>query len=43
MNVSETIKTRTSLRVYDDRMIADSDLDSGAYSRKSAALFDYCN
>ena len=27
MNVSETIKTRTSLRVYDDRMIADSDLD----------------
>ena len=27
MNVSETIKTRTSLRVYDDRMITDSDLD----------------
>ncbi|MBS6518753.1 MAG: nitroreductase family protein [Clostridium sp.] len=27
MNLSDTIKARTSLRVYDDRMISDSDLD----------------
>ena len=27
MNISEVIKNRTSLRVYDDRMIEDQDLE----------------
>ena len=27
MNISEVIKNRTSLRVYDDRMIEDRDLE----------------
>ena len=27
MNISEVIKNRTSLRVYDDRMVEDQDLE----------------
>ena len=32
MNISEVIKNRTSLRVYDDRMVEDQDLDNLSHS-----------
>lgn len=48
MNISEVIKNRTSLRVYDDRMIEDQDLEKilgggvpGSHCREPAVIFDH--
>ena len=46
MNISEVIKNRTSLRVYDDRMVEDQDLEKileaaslAPHCRESAVIF----
>ena len=48
MNISEVIKNRTSLRVYDDRMIEDSGSGEdpgggvpGSHCREPAVIFDH--